>query len=117
MSMGPAPTSRNSLSVGLPFCRPANLAGGFYEMGNRQCSCGCGEPRRCSPSTFLSALSTTNLPFPQIFTGFYRNCSFVGPYSLDFWLVNSEEGLPRRPGDVSRSSLIAIKNRTIQRVD
>jgi hypothetical protein len=49
-------------------------------MRNHQCSCGCGEPYRNSPSSFPSALSTTILGFPQVFSGFLRFCSYSGTF-------------------------------------
>jgi hypothetical protein len=51
-----------------------------FSMRNHQCSCGCGEPYRNSPSAFPSALSTTILRFPQVFSGFSRFCSYLGTF-------------------------------------
>ncbi len=51
-------------------------------MRNHQCSCGCGEPYRISPSSFPSALSIGILRFPQVFSGFFRFCSHSGTFCL-----------------------------------
>ncbi len=56
--------------------RPASV----FQMRNHQCSCGCGEPYRISPSAFPSALSMTFLWFPQVFSGFFRFCSKIGTF-------------------------------------
>src|SRR5260370_11948347 len=47
-------------------------------MRNHQCSCGCGEPYRNSPSAFPRSLSIRFLQFPQVFYGFSWFCSVLG---------------------------------------
>src|SRR5258707_41123 len=51
-------------------------------MRNHQCSCGFGEPYRNSPSSFPRAFSIGILRFPQVFSGFFRFCSYSGTFSF-----------------------------------
>jgi hypothetical protein len=65
----------------------------FRKDRNHQCSCGCEELFRNSPSAFPGSLSMSFLRFLQVFFGFFRFCSIFGYFSEENAQIHAKRAL------------------------